>query len=39
MVDTSALVKYYHPEIGSSQVIAIVEAPGNVLFISRGAQR
>lgn len=35
MVDTSALVKYYHPEIGSSRVIAIVDDPGHVLFISR----
>ena len=35
MVDTSALVKYYHPEMGSSRVIAIADDPGNVLFISR----
>jgi uncharacterized protein len=35
MVDTSALVKYYHPEVGSSQVIAIADDPSNGLFISR----
>ena len=35
MVDTSALVKYYHPEIGSPQVIAIADDLGNILFISR----
>lgn len=35
MVDTSALVKYYHPEVGSPQVIAIAEDPSNILFISR----
>jgi uncharacterized protein len=35
MVDTSALVKYYHPEIGSPRVIALADAPSNVLFISR----
>jgi uncharacterized protein len=35
MVDTSALVKYYHPEAGSSQVIAIADDPDNTLFISR----
>jgi predicted nucleic acid-binding protein len=35
MVDTSALVKYYHPEVGSSRVIAIADDPGSVLFISR----
>jgi predicted nucleic acid-binding protein len=35
MVDTSALVKYYHPEVGSSRVIAIADDPSNVLFISR----
>jgi predicted nucleic acid-binding protein len=35
MVDTSALVKYYHPEAGSSQVIAIAHDPDNTLFISR----
>jgi len=35
MVDTSALVKYYHPEIGSPRVIAIADDPDNILFISR----
>ena len=35
MVDTSALVKYYHPEIGSPRVIALADDPRNVLFISR----
>lgn len=35
MVDTSALVKYYHPEVGSLRVIAIAEDPSNTLFISR----
>ena len=35
MVDTSALVKYYHPEIGSSQVIAMADDQSNMLFISR----
>lgn len=35
MVDTSALVKYYHPEVGSPRVIAVADDPGNILFISR----
>ncbi len=35
MVDTSALVKYYHPEVGSPRVIAIADDPGHILFISR----
>lgn len=35
MVDTSALVKYYHPEPGSPQVIVIADDPANTLFISR----
>jgi len=35
MIDTSALVKYYHPEVGSSQVIAVADNPGNILFPSR----
>jgi predicted nucleic acid-binding protein len=35
MVDTSALVKYYHLEIGSPRVIAIADDPGNTLFVSR----
>ena len=34
-VDTSALVKYYHPEAGSPQVITIADDPKNLLFISR----
>jgi uncharacterized protein len=34
-VDTSALVKYYHPEVGSPRVIMISDDPGNLLFISR----
>ncbi len=33
--DTSALVKYYHTEIGSPKVIAIVDASANISFISR----
>ena len=35
LVDTSALVKYYHPEVGSPQVIATADDPDNILFISR----
>jgi predicted nucleic acid-binding protein len=35
MVDTSALVKYYHPEPGSPRVIVIADDPANILFISR----
>jgi predicted nucleic acid-binding protein len=35
LVDTSALVKYYHPEVGSPRVITITDDPGNLLFISR----
>ncbi|MGH7964510.1 MAG: type II toxin-antitoxin system VapC family toxin [Candidatus Binatia bacterium] len=35
MVDTSALVKYDHPEIGSPRVITIVDNPDNIFFISR----
>jgi uncharacterized protein len=35
MDDSSALVKYYHPEVGSPRVIAIADDPGNILFISR----
>jgi hypothetical protein len=38
MVDTSALVKYYHPEIGSPRVIALADDPSNVLFISLDPQ-
>jgi predicted nucleic acid-binding protein len=34
-VDTSVLVKHYHPEVGSLQVITISDDPGNLLFISR----
>ncbi|HXG22237.1 MAG TPA: type II toxin-antitoxin system VapC family toxin [Methylomirabilota bacterium] len=34
-VDTSALVKYYHPEVGSPRVIMISDDPGHLLFISR----
>jgi hypothetical protein len=35
LVDTSALVKYYHPEAGSPRVITITDDPGNLLFIAR----
>src|SRR5262249_33600321 len=35
LFDTSALVKYYHTEIGSQRVIDLVDDPKNVLFISR----
>jgi predicted nucleic acid-binding protein len=35
LLDTSALVKYYHPEVGSSRVIALVDDPGNVSYLSR----
>jgi predicted nucleic acid-binding protein len=35
LVDTSALVKYYHSEVGSPRVIAIADDPANILFISR----
>jgi predicted nucleic acid-binding protein len=34
-VDTSALVKYYHFEVGSAKVSTIADAPDNLLFISR----
>jgi predicted nucleic acid-binding protein len=35
LIDTSALVKYYHPEVGSPRIISIADDPGNTLFISR----
>lgn len=35
LLDTSALVKYYHPEKGSAKVIALADDPSNILFISR----
>ena len=33
--DSSALAKLYHPEIGTSEVDEIVQAPGNQVRISR----
>lgn len=33
--DTSALVKYYHTEIGSSQITALVESSDHQIHISR----
>jgi predicted nucleic acid-binding protein len=33
--DTSALVKYYHPEDGTQEVIQIIEEPGARHYISR----
>jgi hypothetical protein len=38
MIDTSALVKYYHPEVGSPQVIAIADNPDNTLFLCADTQ-
>lgn len=35
LLDTSALVKYYHVEVGSPKVIALVDDPGHVSFIAR----
>lgn len=35
LLDTSALVKYYHVEIGSPKVIALVDDHSHVSFISR----
>ena len=29
-IDTSALVKYYHPEEGTQEVTQIIEEPGSV---------
>lgn len=34
LLDTSALVKYYHLEIGSPTVIALVDDPTHFCFIS-----
>jgi predicted nucleic acid-binding protein len=34
-LDTSALVKYYHTELGSSRVITLVDDPSIVVWISR----
>lgn len=34
-LDTSALVKYYHPEDGTQQVIEIIETTDSLVFISR----
>jgi uncharacterized protein len=34
-LDTSALVKYYHPEDGTSEVTRIVEESGSLHYISR----
>jgi len=33
--DTSALVKYYHRETGTQQVMALIGEPSNRIFISR----
>lgn len=35
LLDTSALVKYYHPEVGSARVIALVDDPAHTSYISR----
>lgn len=35
LLDTSALVKYYHVEIGSPKVIALIDDPRDVSFLSR----
>lgn len=34
MLDTNALVKYYHKEVGSDKVLQFVDAPINRIFIS-----
>jgi predicted nucleic acid-binding protein len=34
-LDTSALVKYYHPEAGTQEVTRIIEGPGSRHYISR----
>lgn len=34
-IDTSALVKHYHPEAGTAAVDRIINEPGTELFISR----
>jgi predicted nucleic acid-binding protein len=34
-LDTSALVKYYHPELGSEEVSRILAEPGSVCSIAR----
>lgn len=34
MLDTNALVKYYHEEAGSSKVKALIDDPQNPIFIS-----
>jgi PIN domain nuclease of toxin-antitoxin system len=34
-LDTSALVKYYHNELGSAHVIALIDDPANTIWISR----
>ncbi|MCZ6636313.1 MAG: type II toxin-antitoxin system VapC family toxin [bacterium] len=33
--DTSALVKYHHPEVGSQKVVSLIDDPTNRIFISR----
>ena len=35
LLDTSALVKYYHLEVGSPRVIALVDDPAHRSYISR----
>jgi len=32
--DTSALMKYYHPELGSERVIALINDPANTHYVS-----
>ena len=34
-IDTSALVKYYHPEAGTQEVTQLIEGPGSRHYISR----
>ena len=33
--DTSALIKYYHDELGRQKVVDLVDNPNNRIFISR----
>ena len=33
--DTSALIKYYHDELGRQNVVDLVDNPNNRIFISR----
>ena len=33
--DTSALIKYYHDELGRQEVVDLIDNPDNHIFISR----